>query len=83
MKINADVIVEEVEDGFVIINPFTGQIRVLNKTGSFIWALLADGETVADIPQQLVNRYDLTIEQATADVDVFILDLHNRGLLTE
>ncbi len=83
MKINADVIVEEVDDGFVIINPITGQIRVLNKAGSFIWALLADGETVADIPQHLVNRYDLTTEQATADVDVFILDLHNRGLLTE
>ena len=83
MKINADVIVEEVDDGFVIINPFTGQIRVLNKTGSFIWALLADGETVADLPQHLVNEYGLTIKQSTADVEVFILDLHNRGLLTE
>ena len=82
MKINVDVIVEEVEDGFVLINPFTGQIRVLNKTGSFIWALLADGETVVDLPQHLVNKYGLTIEQATADVEVFILDLHNRDLLT-
>ena len=83
MKINADVIVEEVEDGFVIINPFTGQIRVLNKTGSFIWTLLADGETVADIPQHLVNNYGLTIEQATADVEIFVLDLRNRNLLAE
>ena len=83
MKINPDVIVEEVEDGFVIINPLTGQIRVLNKTGSFIWALLADGKSVADIPEHLVNSYGLTIEQATADVEVFILDLHNRDLLTQ
>jgi len=83
MKINADVVVEKVEDGFVIVNPFTGQVRVLNKTGSFIWTLLADGETVANVPQHLAARYGLPIEQATTDSDIFILDLHNRGLLTE
>ena len=81
IRINPDIIIEDVDDGLVLINPLTGQIRVLNTTGSFIWTSLADGKTEADIQSHLADSYQLSAEQAAADVETFIVDLHNRGLL--
>ena len=81
IKINPDIIVEDVDDGLVLINPISGHIRVLNATGSFIWTSLTDDKTVSEIQIELANNYQLSIEQATSDIETFILDLHNRGLL--
>jgi len=81
IKINPDIIVEDVDDGLVLINPSTGKIRVLNTTGSFIWTSLADGKTPLQIQSHLIDSYQLSQEQAAADVESFILELHNRGLL--
>lgn len=83
IKINPDIIVEDVDDGLVLINPLTGKIRVLNTTGSFIWTSLANGKTALEIQSHLVDSYQLSQEQAAADVETFILDLHNRGLLVQ
>ena len=83
IKINPDIIIEDVDDGLVLINPLTGKIRVLNTTGSFIWTSLANGKTVLEIQHHLVDNYQLSQEQAAADVEIFILDLHNRGLLVQ
>ena len=82
IKINSDILVEKVDDGFVLINPLTGQIRVLNATGSLIWSLLADDKSVIDIQNELINTYQLSEDQVIIDVETFISDLHSRGLLT-
>lgn len=82
IKLNSDILVEKVDDGFVLINPSSGQIRVLNATGSLIWSLLSDDKSVIDIQNELINTYQLSEDQAIIDVETFISDLHNRGLLT-
>lgn len=81
IKLNPDILVEKVDDGVVLINPSSGQIRVLNATGSLIWSLLTDDKSVVDIQKELINTYQLSEERSIADVETFISDLHSRGLL--
>jgi hypothetical protein len=75
---NPDVVLrEEDEDGGLLFNPDTNQIRVLNHTGLFIWKqcdashnldsiLAAVKETFDEVPEDQVN------DQVRAYVDELI-----------
>lgn len=65
----------------VIVSPKSGKIRVLNHVGAFIWQLIADETTYAEIVTALVNTYGISSEQAQADLDAFIDDLTKRELI--
>ena len=59
----------------VIVSPTSGDIRVLNRTGTQIWQLLADGCEVEKIEMVISDQYNLSLHQAKADVSAFIEDL--------
>lgn len=65
----------------VIVSPTTGEIRVLNQAGAAIWQKLVTGSQVEDIEKVLAQQYDLSPQQAEADVSAFLDDLTNRGLI--
>jgi hypothetical protein len=65
----------------VIVSPTSGDIRVLNQTGTEIWQLLADGCELEKIEMVLVDQYNLSLHQAKVDVSVFLEDLMRCGLI--
>lgn len=65
----------------VIVSPTSGDIRVLNRTGTEIWQLLADGCEVEKIEMVLVDQYNLSLHQAKVDVSAFLEDLMRCGLI--
>lgn len=57
----------------------------LNATGSFMWQQIeksAGSITVAKLAEALCQHFDVTPEQARADVKEFIEDLAKEGLVT-
>jgi hypothetical protein len=66
----------------VIVSPTSGEIRVLNHVGAEIWQLLVDGNAVEEIEAVLIDQYDLSSQQAHADVSAFLDDLLGCGLIT-
>jgi hypothetical protein len=66
----------------VIVSPTSGEVRVLNQVGTDIWQHLNTGTQVEDIKKVLVQQYDLSPQQAEADVSAFLGDLTKRGLIT-
>lgn len=63
-----------------VILPTANAVRVLNEVGARIWAL-ADGRSLAQILDILVNEYDVERTQLQMDAVAFLSQLESRGLL--
>ncbi|NLH99090.1 MAG: PqqD family protein [Chthonomonadales bacterium] len=88
MKAKSGFVLREVGDGTVLVP--TGErvvdmngMIVLNDTGKFIWERLDGSHTPAQIAQALVDVYDVSLEDATADVESFVAELGQLGILED
>ena len=75
------VLKEELEEG-LLFNPETGEIKLLNETGVFIYKLL-DGKTSKnDIIDKVIVNFDIEEKkQAEKDVEEFLKMLFESQLI--
>lgn len=66
-------------EGFAF-NPSTGQSYTINTTGRIVIDLLATGLEVEQVARNLVKRFDVSFEDAFADVLEFRGQLRIYGL---
>ena len=64
----------------LIVLPQDAKMLTLNEVGSSIWNLLGE-RTVDQIAEQLVEEYEVTMEQALNDVVEFLTMLHEREIV--
>ena len=88
MKINENYVLRQIADTWVVLPlgdatlDFNGMMT-LNETGSFLWSILEKGCEKADLVNSLLSEYEVTSEQAEADVEEFINKLRNIDCLEE
>lgn len=64
---------EEDEDGALLFNPDTDQVKLLSKTGHYIWKKCADGMTVKDIVTAFKDDFEnVPVNQVKTDVEEFL-----------
>jgi Coenzyme PQQ synthesis protein D (PqqD) len=80
---NPDVVLrEEDEDGGLLFNPDTNQIRVLNHTGLFIWKLCDGSRGLTNILEALREAYEeVPEEQVDHQVKNFIDEMVANGFI--
>lgn len=87
MKLKKDLILREMGNEFVIVDPSQdvvdmSKVFTLNETAALLWRKLDKIEfsiqTVADV---LVNYYDVEYSQALKDADILINQFEKEGLL--
>ena len=81
---NPDVILreEDVDEGGLLFNPDTNEIRVINTTGLFIWSLCDGGHDVASIAEALRHEFEVTDDvNLTEHIERFIEELSQTGLI--
>jgi hypothetical protein len=54
---------------------------IMNELASFIWKLLPEVETEAQICQAILEEYDVSEEEAARDVAEFLGRLREMGIL--
>lgn len=54
-----------------------------NDSGTLLWQALGEGATRDELAAVLVDRFGLEAERAGADVDAFLAQLREQGLLDE
>ena len=59
---------------------FNGMLT-LNETGCMLWNLLKQGSTREALATALTDEYDVTFEQALADVDEYLNKLDKAGCI--
>lgn len=69
------------DDNVVIVSPGMGKVRVLNGMATVIWQLMAEGKSNNEIQEHLTAHYEVTIGQAQEDLQLFLTDLKDRGLI--
>ena len=85
MKLNYEFSIQEIADKYVAVAKNTETQTVekvfnLNETGALILKSLQDGGDVPSIVSQLLAKYDVTPQEAEAEVNAFIEMLVARGL---
>jgi hypothetical protein len=80
---NPDVVVkEEDEDGALVFNPDTDQIRVLNPTGFHIWKLCDGSRDLSGITSAVQESFDQVPEDGVTDqVKAFVDDMVDAGFI--
>jgi len=68
------------EEGF-IFDPVTGNSFTTNKTGLFIIQALKEGKKIENIVQMLVEKYEVSKEEAEKDVTDFVEQLRYHHLI--
>ena len=82
MKINENFVLRQIADTWVVLPlgdatlDFNGMMT-LNETGSFLWSILEKGCEQDELVNALLDEYDVTREQAEADVNEFLNKLRN------
>lgn len=67
-------------EGFVF-DPQTGESFTANPTGLVILRKLVDNTQEADVVQELVDRFEVTLEEARSDVRDFLEHLRSFRLV--
>ena len=76
-----DIIWRRIEGKIVLIGKEGMVIHVLNKTAAHIWELCDGAKSADEITASICERFDVTPEEADADVRETISNLEKMGLL--
>ena len=68
------------DEGFVF-DPATGDSYLLNPTAGVLVRGIQEGVEEADLWERLVDRFEIDREQASSDVDDFLIQLRALRLL--
>jgi hypothetical protein len=83
LRPNEEEIAAKVVDGeAIMINLSTGMYYSTDETGALVWELMAGGHSLEEISAALVHRYDVSREQAQADVERLAAQLLEENLVT-
>jgi len=58
-------------------------IYALNETGAFIWQLLDGEHSIADLVHELVEHYEVSREEAAADIETLLSQLQAARTILE
>lgn len=72
-----------IEEEVVAVDVPTSTYLTANDSGTVLWQALAEGATRDELAALLVDRFGLEPEAAGADVDHFLAQLREQGLLDE
>ena len=85
MKLKYDIAIQEVADKFVAVakNGETEEVEkvfTLNETGVIILRAIMGGADTAAVVSQLLAEYDVTPQEAEAEVNAFVGMLNESGV---
>lgn len=76
------VMAREVGDETVILDLASGTYFGLDAIGARIWQLLAEGKTLAETCEIMLEEYEVTPEQLERDVAALTEELARKGLVS-
>ena len=77
------VVSKKVEQEQVLLELRSGTYYGLNDSGSYIFELLKQGKSKAEIATALTDNYDISLDQAKSDIEDFLRELKNWSLICE
>ena len=82
LKLSPDALSRELDGEVLVLDLRTSLYFGMTGTAARIWQLLEAGQGQEEIVRTLANEYDAESQAIAADVDSFVADLVERGLVT-
>lgn len=88
MKIKDDFTLRNIAGSDIVVpvgnasKTFNGMIT-LNDSGAFLWKAMQKDTTINEVVARLTSEYEVSTEQATADVQKFVAMLRENNLIDE
>lgn len=71
----------EMDEEWLILNAEQYTVTKLNEVGGLCWSLLKEPKTVGSLALELQSHYEITAEEAERDVEAFLDQLSQLGLI--
>jgi hypothetical protein len=71
------------QDGGLVVLPGESSVKVLNPVGSKVYSMIDGKHTVDEIVAAVVDDFDIDADQARQDVEVFLKELQEHGMLQQ
>jgi hypothetical protein len=81
LQVSASVKTTSTPDGVVLLDIQGGMCFPLDAVGTFIWKGLEEHSSIEAIAQQIAETYQISLQQALADVRDFVEQLHAEHLV--
>jgi len=75
------VVHRKILDEYILVDTREGEVLTLNEVGGEIWDLIDGRRSVAEIIRMLVEQYEVSEEDAEGDVEEFLTQLLEAGLI--
>ncbi len=87
MKISDGYILRTVAGKNIVVSvgadtAFSGMLT-LNETGVFFWNLLSKDTTKEEMIEKVISEYDIDRDTVSADIDNFLSNLKEKGILED
>ncbi|WP_027142859.1 PqqD family protein [Mesorhizobium sp. WSM3626] len=80
VRATKDAVACEFGNGLALLNLKSNIYYSLNGVGAFIWELIQESKSIADIRSAVLARYNVDAERCKADVDALLKGLMENGL---
>jgi hypothetical protein len=81
VEIPSQVMTRTVGEEVVVLDLATGTYFGLDPVGARIWELMADGKTLGEICDRMLEEYDVTREELERDTLRLANELNGQGLI--
>lgn len=71
LEINPEIILQDVDDQTILLNPNTGQIFGLDRVSTRVWELLAEKADLASVKKQMLLDFEVEEDQLSRDLEVY------------
>ena len=69
------------DEGGLVVLPSRSEVKVLNPVGSKVYAMLDGKHSLDEIVAAVVEEFDVTADAARRDVEGFVDELADHGML--
>ena len=81
-KANPEIVYREEGEEALLFNPRTGDVKLLNPTGRFIFKLCDGRHSRADIADKMIESFDVDDSgRVRKDLSRFLKDLEHQGFV--
>ena len=80
-RVRNDLLIEILDDEAVIVDSQSGRVHQLNRMASRIWQWLDGSKDHHRLAELVFDEFDVGLDVARNDVDLFLNELLQQGLL--
>jgi hypothetical protein len=82
VRVNDDVLFQELQGEAVLLNLKSGVYFGLDPVGTRVWQLFAEHELLGEIAHAIVTEYDVAEDRCSLDLLKLVEDLEQQQLVT-